>query len=110
MSKKNVVVSGSKDFAKFYKNLDVKNELKKHIDEALDLIKSCPTAGDKLEKQLWPKDYINKYGINNLFRYQLPSGYRMIYTIMGDSKQIVCSILDVLNHKDYDKLFGYKTS
>lgn len=110
MSKKNIVVSGTKDFVEFYKGLKPNEQLKKYINEAMDLLKSDPTIGDRIEKQLWPKEYRRKYGINNLFRYQLPSGYRMIYTIIGDSSKIVCLIIEVLPHKEYDKLFGYKTS
>ncbi len=39
----------------------------------------------------------------------IPVGQRLgvIYTILGDTKEIVYVILDVLDHKEYYKLFGY---
>lgn len=110
MSRKKIGISGSKQFIRFYKELNQNDKLKQQIDEAMTLMKSNPTAGDKIEKHLWPKRYIDKYDINNLFRYKLGQKYRMIYTIIGNSKEIVCIIIDVLSHKEYDELFGYKTS
>lgn len=110
MSRKKVGVSGTKEFVRFYRKLNPNDKLKKQIDEAMDLMKSDPAAGDKIEKHLWPKQYMDKYGINNLFRYELGRKCRMIYTIMGDPEEIVCIVIDVLSHKEYDERFGYKTS
>jgi len=110
LSKKNISVLGSKEFTAFYKSLKPNDPLKKNIDEAMDLLKQNPAIGDRIPEKLWPKKYIKKYDINNLFRYSLGSNWRMIYTIVGDSNQMVCAILEVLDHKNYDILFGYKTS
>ena len=110
MSKKNIGVVGSKEFSAFYKSLKPNNPLQKNINDAMDLLKQNPTIGHRIAEKLWPKKYIQKYGINNLFRYSLGSNWRMIYTIVGDSNEMVCSILEVLDHKSYDILFGYKTS
>ncbi|MGH9877245.1 MAG: type II toxin-antitoxin system RelE family toxin [Nitrososphaerales archaeon] len=86
------------------------NELKQLIDSAMDLLKTKPPTGNKIEKKLWPKQYKKKYAINNLYRYRLGSNYSMIYTIVSDENETVCSILEVLDHKTYDKIFGYDTS
>lgn len=110
MPKKNIAVSGTKDFIKFYEELKPSEQLKKHVDKAIDLLKSNSMIGNRIEKQLWPRKYLRKYGINNLFRYQLPLGFRMIYTIIADSNKIICVIIEVLSHKEYDEIFGYKTS
>jgi len=34
----------------------------------------------------------------------------MIYTICGTEIEVISIVLEVLDHKDYDKKFGYKTS
>ena len=34
----------------------------------------------------------------------------MLYTIKGSKVDIVALILDLINHKDYEKKFGYKKS
>lgn len=56
------------------------------------------------------QEYVKKYGINNLFRYRLSGGYRLAYTVVGRLRGKTSVILDALDHKDYDKLFGYRTS
>ncbi len=110
MSNREIRVSGSKEFETLYRNLSSEDELKRRIDEAMDSLKEEPDIGNKIEKRLWPKEYVKKYGINNLYRYSLGSNWRMIYTIVSYGKVITCVILEVMPHKDYDKKFGYKTS
>jgi len=110
MPNKKISVRGSKDFVQFYQSLPPANELKQVIDNAMDLLKTNPLAGNRIEKKLWPRQYKRKYAITNLYRYRLSSNYRMIYTIVSDENETVCSILEVLDHKMYDKIFGYATS
>lgn len=110
MPSKKISVRGSKDFVQFYESLVSTNELKQLIDNAMDLLKTNPLTGNRIEKKLWPKQYKKKYTINNLYRYRLGSKHRMIYTIVSDENETVCSILEVLDHKTYDKIFGYATS
>ncbi len=111
LSKKKISVRGSKDFMKFYSGMKENDRRKRHIDEALDLLKSNPCSGDKIEKRLWPKKYVKEHCIYNLFRYHLPEGYRLTYTIASESSdEIVCMILEVLSHPEYENRFGYKTS
>ncbi len=76
----------------------------------MDQLKKKPTMGDRIQTQLFPAKYVRKYGIRNLYRCPLDSNYRMLYTLVSKSDTIYCVILEVLAHKEYDKLFGYKTS
>lgn len=110
MSKRDIRVSGTKEFEAFYRNLISGDELKRHIDGAMDSFKEDPDRGNKIQKRLWPEEYVKKYAIKNLYRYSLGSNWRMIYTIVSDGKVVTCAILEVMSHKDYDKKFGYKTS
>lgn len=70
-------------------------------------LKQNATKGEKVQKQLWPKRYVRKYGINNLYRYRLGAGYRLTYTIVDKDNIITSVLLDILNHTEYNKLFGY---
>lgn len=63
--------------------------------------------GTKIPKQLWPKIYIQKYGITNLFKYDLPNGWRLIYTIKTDDVMILNIILEWFTHKEYERRFNY---
>ncbi len=77
------------------------------IDLAMDALKSDPDCGIKIPKKLWPKVYIKKYGITNLWKYNLPSSWRLIYTIETDEITIMSIILEWFDHKQYKRRFNY---
>jgi len=108
--KTNIIVSGSNKFIKFYGKLENKSPLKQKLDDVMDLLKKNPGIGNRIKAKLWPTKYTKKYGINNLYRYSVGSNWRLLYTLIGQSDAINCVILEVLDHKNYDNLFGYKTS
>jgi len=76
----------------------------------VELIKRDPHYGDPVAKRLIPKEYIDKYGVANLFRVELPNYWRMLYALTNDEAEvnIIGFVLDILDHKRYDKKFGYK--
>lgn len=84
-------------------------QLLKSINQKKDFIKANPFYGDNIPKGLIPKEYIIKHNAKNLWRVELVNYWRMLYTIKGDQIEIICFILDILSHKEYDKKFGYKS-
>ncbi len=82
-------------------------ELCKFVDQAINDLKANPTSGIKVPKHLWPKEYIQKYSITNLWKYDLPNAWRLVYTIESDEVRIVSIILEWFSHKDYEKRFKY---
>jgi len=51
---------------------------------------------------------VQKYQINNLWKYGLPDGWRLIYTIKTPNKvQILAVILEWFDHKEYERKFNY---
>jgi len=80
------------------------------LHKKIELIKSNPHYGDHVSKKLIPQEYKSKYGVTNLFRVELPNYWRMLYTLAdGETKvEIIAFVLDVIDHKGYDKKFGYK--
>ena len=82
-------------------------QLYKFIDRALDDIKSNITCGIKIPKKLWPRSYIQDYGLTNLWKYNLPDAWRLIYTVESDEVRIVGIILEWFSHKEYEKKFKY---
>jgi hypothetical protein len=75
----------------------------------LDSIKKDPHYGSPIRKKLIPSYYRIKYSANNLFRIELPQFWRMLYTLTNSETEIeiIAFVLDVLDHEDYDKKFGY---
>ena len=60
------------------------------------------------QKNLIPKKYKIKHNASNLFRVELSHFWRMLYTLKGDEIEIIAFILDITDHPDYNKKFGYK--
>lgn len=80
------------------------------INKKKELIKLNPHFGDPIKKNFIPKEYKEKYNINNLFRVELPNYWRMLYSLVdGETKiEIIAFVLDIIDHKNYNKKFGYK--
>lgn len=82
----------------------------KAVNQKIELIKSNPHFGNPIAKDKIPNEYKQKYGITNLFRVELPAAWRMLYTLTdGESEvEIIAFVLDVIDHEQYDKKFGYR--
>lgn len=76
------------------------------IDAKIDLLKINPFLGQKMAYKLIPEDY-KRQGIKNLYRVELPQFWRMLYTVKGNNVEIIAFVLDIVNHKEYNKKFNY---
>ena len=83
------------------------DRLKKFIDRALQDIKENPFCGIQIPKKLIPKEYATKFNAKNLWKYNLPDAWRLIYSIEGGEIVIITIILEWMNHKEYGRRFGY---
>lgn len=70
-------------------------------------LKQNSIHGIKIPKYLWLKEYIKNYQVNNLWKYNLPNGWRLIYTIKSSEVMILNIILEWFSHKEYEKRFDY---
>jgi hypothetical protein len=77
------------------------------IDRALNDLKKDPDCGAKIPKRLWPKIYTQRYRISNLWKYDLPNAWRLLYTIESDEVMIMSIVLEWFDHKGYEKRFKY---
>lgn len=82
--------------------------LLRSIEQKIEFIRSNPQYGEHIEKNKIPKEYVKLYEINNLWKVNLSGAWRLLYTLRGDQIEILAIILDLLNHKDYSKKFGYR--
>lgn len=83
-------------------------QLLRSIKQKTEFVKANPFYGDSVPKELIPKEYVIKYNAKNLWRVELTNYWRMLYTIKGDQVEIVCFVLDIIDHDKYNKKFGYK--
>ena len=88
------------------KNID--KDLYEQIDKATDEISKNVFCGRNVKKRLIPKEIIHKHGLDNLWIYNLRSGWRLLYSVASPDKiQILAIVLDWMNHKDYERLFKF---
>lgn len=81
----------------------------------IERLRSDGFAGDQIAKRRIPQPLAARHGLppplDNLWRFELPLGFRGLYTIQQTATEgSVAFILEILDHKEYDKLFGYHTS
>ena len=77
------------------------------INRAIKDLKLNPNCGTKIQKDRWPKEYIKNYEVTNLWKYDLPNAWRLIYTIEADEIKLVNIILEWMTHKEYERRFKY---
>ncbi len=79
----------------------------KWISRAIDDLEEDAFCGVQLTKKLIPQTYIDKYGIDNLWKYDMPKGWRLLYTVANDEINIISIMLEWLDHKEYERRFKY---
>jgi mRNA-degrading endonuclease RelE of RelBE toxin-antitoxin system len=85
-------------------------QLVKLVEKGIEKLKYDYQYGSHISKNKIPTEYLTKYGVENLWKLDLSSNWRMIYTVRGTEIEVLSIILEVLDHKKYDRKFGYKTS
>lgn len=83
-------------------------QLFKFLKRAIEDLKKNPLCGIRIPSKLWPKEYIKKYNITNLRKYDLPNAWRLLYTIRGNELEIISVIIEWFSHKEYGRKFKYR--
>lgn len=69
-----------------YSSLREGDNFKKAIDKGLDALKNDMFAGERIRKDQIPRYYVNRFGVNNLYRLRLDRARRCCYTIVADGE------------------------
>ena len=102
------IIFGDESLEKVFNNLSEKSHEKKALIKAIIHIKNDCYCGRQVKKKLIPRNFIEKYKLNNLWIYNLPESWRLIYSITNSEElEIIAVILDWINHKDYENLFKF---
>ena len=71
------------------------------LTRAFEDLEQNPFCGIQIPKKLFPKEYEKKFGkLDNLWKYNLPNAWRLIYTIKGGQVLVLSIILEWLDHKE----------
>ncbi len=99
---------GKKAYLELKKRTDKESKIiLNSFNRIKDILKENPQYGDPIAKDLIPNK-LKTLGIQNLYRVELSNFWRMLYTIEGNRIEIFVFILNLVDHKNYNKLFGYK--
>ncbi|MBU3896634.1 MAG: hypothetical protein KJ697_01730 [Nanoarchaeota archaeon] len=102
------VIFLNKKLEKEIGSLNENNPTRKAISKAVAELKTNAFTGVQLPKRLIPKYYIQKYKINNLWKYDMPGGWRLLYTVTKNNEiEIISAIIEWFDHKDYERRFNY---
>ena len=83
-------------------------DLEKQLIKAFDNLEENVFCGIQIPKRLIPKEYTKRFGkLINLWKYNLPGAWRLIYTIDKDKINILSVVLEWLDHKEYERRFKY---
>ena len=96
-----------KNFEELKNSRNEDKNLYKWVCRAFEDLEENAFCGIRIQKKLIPKVYIERYKIDNLWKYDLPKGWRLIYSVVNGEVKIVSIILEWMSHKDYEKRFGY---
>jgi len=106
--KKSEVVFIEESLETEFEQLPEENEIKRFIKRAIKDIQDNAFCGIQIPKRLIPLEYIRKYSVQNLWKYDLPDGWRLLYSIAPENKvEILSVIIEWMNHKDYERRFHY---
>jgi len=91
-----------------FRSLDENDPIKKAIKRAIRDLQQNAFFGIQIPKRLFPEEYVKRYNLTNLWKYDLPNAWRLLYTITSENEiKIICAILEWFDHKDYEKKFHY---
>jgi len=102
------VVFANDNLEEAFNSLAENSPLKKSIKKVISKLKENAFCGEQIPKQQIPRDYIQKYNINNLWWHPLSDAWRLVYSITNpDNVEILAVIIEYFNHKDYERKFKY---
>jgi hypothetical protein len=107
-SKRASSVKACQDVVRFVSSLREGSYLWKIVRDGLDVLKGNMFAGERVERRRFPRYYVQKFGVNNLYKFNLDSRMRLVYTLVADEGGVAVVVLEVLDHKKYDERFGYR--
>ena len=106
--RKSKVIFANEIIENEFLELEESNEIKKYIQRALEDLEQNAFSGIQIPKRVIPKIYIQKYNITNLWEYDLPDGWRLVYSITTPNKiEIISIILEWFDHHDHERRFNY---
>ena len=92
----------------FYKLSEIgENKIYHWLVRAFKDLEENAFCGIQIPKRLIPKEYAQKYKVHNLWKYNLPDAWRLLYSVENQEIVVVSIVLEWMDHKTYKKKFKY---
>lgn len=109
--KENVEKERAKDITS-----SVHQTLLRSINDKINILKDSYDYGTQIPRKFVARKYQLDYEVTNLWKVDLAGYWRMIYTLRQPQREysevevleIWLDVLDIVDHKEYNKIFGYK--
>ncbi len=104
-----VIFGDEKIKIEFYRLNEFKeSKLYTQLRKAFENLEIDAFCGIQIPKRLIPKEYVKRFGqLTNLWKYNLPDAWRLIYTVKNDKVNVLSIILEWMDHKNYERRFNY---
>jgi hypothetical protein len=61
--------------------------------------------GEVVRKKNVPRALAGRYGLENLYVEDLPASWRLLYTVVKQEGRRVVVVVEILDHREYSRLF-----
>ena len=96
-----------KNFEELKNSKTESKNLYKWVCRAFEDLEENAFCGIQISKKLIPEIYFERYDIDNLWKYDLPNAWRLLYSVKNGEIKILSIILEWMSHKDYERRFNY---
>ena len=108
VSKPAPAVYRSEELASLLKGFGSTHKFHKWINDMEIVLKGNMFAGECVRKKQIPDYYRKRYGVNNLYHYSHPEGFRSCYALVDFDGLGVCPlILELKDHNEHARIFGH---
>ena len=76
------------------------------IATALDALEKNAFCGVQIPKRIIPTYYLRR-DIRNVWKYDLPQGWRLIYSVISGERIVISLVIEWFDHTNYERRFGY---
>lgn len=101
------VLGDRKDFAPVFSRLDKNSALFRDLQGVISNLKNNVIVGERIRYEQIPKYYKKRYRIDNAFHVYLPEGMRLIYTVTNHQGKKTAFLMELSDHKRYERRFKY---
>jgi len=94
-------------FEKLKEGKDNEKNIYEWLIRAFEDIEKNAFCGIQIPKKLIPEEYVKKFNIKNVYKYNLPNAWRLLYSVENNEIIVISIVLEWLDHKNYDRRFNY---